>query len=942
MTRLNGCFFIILLFFSTANTNKVFGQSEETAIKDCIERAMNFEDKALVKLENCLEKAYKDLDSNHLLVALTLHKFGVFYYNYRETKEGYNKAIQYWQDALEIRENNSESELKDIAQGYHNLSAAYEQLENYEEAIKMQRKSLKIYLKNPDKTKYVETLKQLGILSQLQGDYIAAIEFFTTGIENLDLFIPEQIKLKGILLMEIGITNGKMETDESIDHSIHYYSKALEVFQIKLFENAENIAHCYLNLGNVYESKKNYSKAKIYFQRANEFYRNKEYYLPEWIKNLNNLGNVLTQNGELILAEENLLLALKYAKKQESQSVKASILENLGEVELKRRKPHQALTFFHEAVLGRINGYKEDSPYAKLLLSNPVISVSSKPRLLKTLQRKATALKAINTEVSLKSALATYQTADTLLSLMKFDLDNQSSQLFWRTNGYPIFNNAIEVAYELFEKTKDKKYKEIMFSFSEKNKATVLLDAIKDVEAQMTILPKDILEKEKRIRSKIGVFERQAAAIRQENNTHKEELDSLLVYKEEYRQYIAFLEQKYPAYFRLKYDQSVNSTEKIKNWLTPNKAILEYFIGTDNIYAFLITNEKFEVIPITKSLNFKEKVDSLQSALSEKNYTVYKKEAFELYEKILAPALANLDSEKKYELIVIPDGSLNYIPFEALLTQYVEEPTPNYSGLPYLINHYQFTYAYSINLLLEVESYKKDEEVSIAIFAPKFNEDFNLGQLNFNAAKSILKIINGTPYIGEKATKKNLLSIKGNQTILHVSSHALMNDKEPLKSKIYLADDSITTAEIYNLPYSSPLAVLSACETGTGLYQKGEGIISLARAFMYSGCPSVLTSLWKVDDKQTDELMDYFYTNLKKGQNKAQALHNAKIIYLDIEKGKPKNGEQYGPFYWAAFIHIGQTAPLYQPSSFYKWMILIGIGLLILLFFRKRKKYKKK
>jgi CHAT domain-containing protein len=153
-------------------------------------------------------------------------------------------------------------------------------------------------------------------------------------------------------------------------------------------------------------------------------------------------------------------------------------------------------------------------------------------------------------------------------------------------------------------------------------------------------------------------------------------------------------------------------------------------------------------------------------------------------------------------------------------------------------------------------------------------------------------------------------------------------------SKIYLADGDISTREIYQLPYSCQMVVLSACETGTGKFFKGEGMMSLARAFMQSGSPSVVTSLWKVDDRSTSELMVAFYKQLMNGKNKDEAMREAKLDFL-----ASKDSEMlHHPYYWAAFIHIGDPGNIHFPGGFpFGALGLIGLlSLGLYIYFRKR------
>jgi CHAT domain-containing protein len=105
---------------------------------------------------------------------------------------------------------------------------------------------------------------------------------------------------------------------------------------------------------------------------------------------------------------------------------------------------------------------------------------------------------------------------------------------------------------------------------------------------------------------------------------------------------------------------------------------------------------------------------------------------------------------------------------------------------------------------------------------------------------------------------------------------------------------------IYNLTLNADLVVLSACETGIGELKRGEGIVSLARAFAYAGAKSIITTLWSVNDKSTMHIMEEFYRQLHKGQPKDYALWKAKMEYLQKAKSETAH-----PFFWSAFVPVG-------------------------------------
>jgi CHAT domain-containing protein len=177
---------------------------------------------------------------------------------------------------------------------------------------------------------------------------------------------------------------------------------------------------------------------------------------------------------------------------------------------------------------------------------------------------------------------------------------------------------------------------------------------------------------------------------------------------------------------------------------------------------------------------------------------------------------------------------------------------------------------------------------------------------------SISDLMNGEAYCYRRASEKMFKERAPKAGILHIATHAVVNDVNPLFSKLIFSpepasgeDGFLNTYELYNMKLNAQLVVLSACNTGYGTLVRGEGIMSLARGFMYAGCPAIIMSLWPVDDQSTSLLMQKFYEGLKKGQNKDEALRNAKLDFL-------KNADEVkaNPFYWSGMIFVGDMNPL--------------------------------
>ena len=203
-----------------------------------------------------------------------------------------------------------------------------------------------------------------------------------------------------------------------------------------------------------------------------------------------------------------------------------------------------------------------------------------------------------------------------------------------------------------------------------------------------------------------------------------------------------------------------------------------------------------------------------------------------------------------------------------------------------------------------------------------FNENANFDSLRGSLGKlrwtekelrDVSNILKGSFFLRDKATETTFKKIAPDASIIHLATHAIIDDQQPLYSKFVLTkeegsddDGFLNTYELYNMQLKANLAVLSACNTGSGKLSRGEGIMSLARGFVYAGCPSVVTSLWAVDDKSTAILMKRFYEGLKKSLSKDEALRASKLDYLQKADSIKSN-----PLYWAAFVLIGNPEAIH-------------------------------
>jgi CHAT domain-containing protein len=414
-------------------------------------------------------------------------------------------------------------------------------------------------------------------------------------------------------------------------------------------------------------------------------------------------------------------------------------------------------------------------------------------------------------------------------------------------------------------------------------------------------------------------------------------------------------ERYYPEYYQYKYENRIFSMREIQHRLKDQEALIEYFISDSLLIGFCITRQGIRLerrIMDTPLENYiahlpnRQEINGLLSNPREL-FANYVNSAYALYALLLDPYDALIRGRK---LIIIPDGLLGYVSFESLISRAARTDRINYRDLQYVLRDHSISYGYSAALLLKSIDRPKgnprgellafapaifDPNAPLAInpsrFAERSGELVNLPQ-TLQEVAAIGRILRGKVLMEKEATEGRFKALAEGYRILHIATHGLVDNDHPMYSKLAfypegtVAEDGyLNTYELFNMKLNAELAVLSACNTGYGKHVKGEGLMTLARGFMYSGVPSLVISLWKVEDHSTAQIMESFYTYLKEGLPKDEALRRAKLDYLETAGSLAAS-----PYFWSSFVNIGDTAPISFRSP---WQpVILGTGPAILIF----------
>ncbi len=584
---------------------------------------------------------------------------------------------------------------------------------------------------------------------------------------------------------------------------------------------------------------------------------------------------------------------------------------------------------------------------------NPVLNqIQDEPGFLKLLSTKAQFLEGKSENATqqndLEAAFKTLELAIELIEKMRKSYQSEEARQFLNSKTSPIYKKAVQLSFDLFELTKNQDYLFKAFEISEKSKASILWQNLSEnLALQSSSIPQTDLDALNQLEVEISNLEEKLFDERADETVIKTLQSQIFDLKLKYENRIAALEKQNPKYFQIKYQAPNIQLSKIINKL-PNAstAILEYFYDDKNIYAFVIaknglTGSKIKLEkPLTETIKLLREnnvVNLLHDKADNKRYIL---SLNELHRLLIEPVISQIKPLEN--LIIIPHGVLQYLPFEMLAS----EQESDFRKLNFLIRKYNIQYEWSAAFWLnEITDYTEKNYPFIG-FAPSYgnsNKDLAFAQsVSFrldlsNLTYSIPEVekansyFSGEIFTGDNATESHFRQSAPMSQIIHLATHAFTDNIQPLKSGLAFANDSIEDGflnayEIYNLNLPADLAVMSACNTGYGQLAEGEGVMSLGRAFSYAGCKSVVMSLWLANDQSTSTLMNSFYKNLSKGMKKDEALRKAKIDYL-------KQADQLTahPYFWAGIVAVGDMSPLNKTAGF-SWWVLYILGMALLLF----------
>ena len=892
-----------------------------------------------------------------LFLASLYHQMGIEHYYLFQEKE----ALAYYQKALQIRQQYMESPHLDIAKGFFNIGVCYKELEDFSNALNFQEQALKSYRQLKIPQRLARTYRELGLINSKLGDLEQSKRYYSAA---LDLY---QIHFKNepwnVADLHIDLT-ALFEKQDSAHLVIFHAQKALDLLHaIEGKEEADffAIANCYQNLGTAYDILQQLPKAVEQYQNAqniNQQYPQKrtERIADNWI----NMGVALIKIGKFERAERALQQALSINQTLNKPINLAINLHNFGELYRHQKNWQKALEFYEKGFQYLVLDYtstdwqQNPSPQKQIIID--------KVRLLRQLQRKAKALndwgKASQNPIYWQAAVQVVDTAALLMDMLRLEYNFDGSKRFLTNLIRPTLEVGVDAALSLHQKSQRQEDLAHAFAFVEKAKAAVLLDAVIESKAKVAanFSPKQ-LQREQQLKKAISalehqLFERKEAPI----DTLANWRNQILILTEQLGQLRDSFELLDPKFTSIRHPEQLPIAEIKTRILRDGEALINYFLTENKLIVFYLSKtEALDAISLVLDFPLQHYIKNLQKGIAEKftsnkSYSeleqqqldkLYAQYAHLLYQKLLQAVVEKHQLPEK--LRIIPDGILGFVPFDALLSTAVKEQ--NFASYDFLAKKYNISYCYSTALLKSMqESMNKAAYQQILAFAPNFpiqglsdqsitNNRAKLSPLFFNAeeVEAILDMLPGQSFLAENATREQFEEWAHQYALLHLSTHARVNDQHPQYSYIAFTQtkDSLDVEQLmfldflYHLSLKADMVVLSACETGIGEVDRGEGLISLARAFSYAGAKSLVTSLWKVNDQRTKELMVHFYEGLAQRHQKDMALWQAKKNFIQ------HGGQIAHPYYWAGFVPIGNMESVDLKQNWSIWYLLGGVFILV-------------
>ena len=722
------------------------------------------------------------------------------------------------------------------------------------------------------------TLNNLGTLYHAQGQYAQALNFFQQAL---------------VIVREVGNRMGEGTTLNNLgvlSHNRGQHPQALDFYQQALVVQREvgdraGEGTTLNNLGDLYLTQRQYAQALNFFQQALSIHREVGDRTSEGII-LNNLGGIYAEQGQYAQALDFYQQALDIHREVGDRAGEGTTLNNLGGVYLNQGQYAQALDFYQQAL-----GIHRE--------------VRNRTMESTTLNNLGEVYRA---QGQYTEAMAFYQQAMDVLEDVRASAGSEQARASFIAQHASLYTRATALAHQQGQD-------DLAFQISERGRARTFLDSLttgavqlSDQDAQDLLVAEqgtyaarqnaqDALAKARAAdppdANLITALEQQLATAEQAHT------DALQAIEAHSGQIAALVPSR---------TKGVLTVKDVQALLDPQTTLISFFVADEQTLTFILTRDRFSTValPVKRS----DLVANVQALRAFANTSeAIPASARQLYDALIAPLKPQLTTR---HLAIVPHSVLHYLPFAALS-----------DGQRFLIDDYALTVLPSASSLAYIQQNVLGRTpVAPLIMGNPASTEPGITALPFaeHEAHTVADMYKTEPLLGTAATEDVLRQQVAQAGIVHLAAHGKFNPVAPLASAVYLTADTPNTTEgatdpghdgrlevgeIYGLDlHKADMVVLSACQTQLGDLSAGDELVGLTRALFFAGTPSVIATLWSVNDQATGLLMERFYTHLRAGMGKAAALRQAQ---QDVRAQYPN------PYYWAGFVLSGDAGAVGVP-----------------------------
>ncbi len=833
-----------------------------------------------------------------------------------DIKGNIETAREYFNKAVEISEKIMDHEL--LALGFSELGVSYSYTYDLSDAKKFYQQSYSIYKTTGNKTRLALLSENIGKIYAQLNDYSGAVKYFEEGI----IYAAEN--KRALYLNKSGLAD--------VFNNLGNYAKSLKLYGEcgKLSDEIEDNnlkGETDQSLGVLNFNLGRYSRALNYYNMADNYFRDNLWYSAQI---LHKKGLLYSNLDSLALAEENFAGALKISEQIKDDYQYTVSLIDFADLKLKQKKYTEASHLLKTAENISIKN-NFDNLLAELYLTGGRIIVESagdfndarekfdKSAEISRLTYNTTLLtEALYRLALLYDKFNLPELAESYYSMALSETENKGRFLYEDQEAQISFFNLSTEIYNSFADYYIRMNKNRQaFEIIDRGRSRNNIQNLANIKLRSLVKQDSLIDR---------LYE--YSWMMQSGAYDSHTVDSVSLLFAGMKEKIIKSEPLAKPY--IEGGRYYSASEIQENLLQDEYIILIHPSGSST-FLFKISRNGFEVI--REDISYLE-IRKLISSISpfyrdDRKYRFYNQDLFafnsaasaELYAKLLKNSLSEIPVNSS--IIFIPSNELLLLPFEFLITDFNNsESAYSYSNKSFLVNKYNISYAPSVSVYLNQKqnSHGNDDKYLLVgnpfISSPENFISERRGLLGLDSMEllplkysadevsEIGNILNsGNVFTEKNATETNFKENADNSRIIHLSTHSLLINTQPVIFFSNLGDQEndgfLETSEIIGMNLNSDLVVLSSCNSGLGRIEEAEGVVGMAKALFEAGTKSVIVSLWEVNDKYTSGFMTLFYSHLSRGLSKTEALRNAKMDFMREYSANP--------YYWSAFILSGNT-----------------------------------